>query len=118
MNSCFYCIVIVDCFISSIIFGFAASGYQQQYVVKPQKSKSGGILGSNTGKLAAGKSDAKTLFSFKSSLVLITILNMKKRVHKLHGLQSYYHFRKGLFVLGNTCISTCTCKLRFLILLF
>ena len=114
MNSCFYC--IVDCFISSIIFGFAASGYQQQYVVKPQKSKSGGILGSNTGKLAAGKSDAKTLFLFMSSLVLI--MNMKNRVHKLHGLQSYYNFRKGLFVSGNTCIGTCTCKLRFLILLF
>lgn len=35
-------------------YGYTAPGYQQQYVVKPQKSKSGGMLGGNTGKLAAG----------------------------------------------------------------
>lgn len=35
-------------------YGYAQPGYQQQYVVQPKKSKSGGILGGNTGKMAAG----------------------------------------------------------------
>lgn len=61
MNNSLYFIIYIHSvhiyhlytFISYII-GYTAPGYQQQYVVKPQKSKSGGILGSNTGKLAAG----------------------------------------------------------------